>query len=559
MDRISDNKIDDQSMLNQMNRQGLLDVEYSQMFEKYEIPEEWLPSAGACKVVSILKDDIDRPDGEAVEHAVRSLKNLAMFCKNVEPKRRQAMADAMLLHDVLGRTLHEETEERWLLSSYLQDSIKEYVKSPEGKTAFIYMHDQVTIGTYAREYRELMKKGLLNDPGYDGMLNVDAWKVDVPAIDGNGLQALSKKVNVESLIIKAAEMLDNVKYPPKQDSQQLRNILEIESVYGPMLEALGYDAMAAEMASACHIYRLYGQGQGDTVEEVARMYHEYLREDPANIIQQVFELDEKPEVKWIVNQTSDDVKSGINCRFAELEFDYRGRRRRVLFRQKSIGSMAKKMYQKGSDYNLLDVFAFQMIFDAGDQTLNKMHHYEMSDEQIDEIHRAQVEDLTNCFSEFAKVVLANPKLELCSTNGHRKPIFVQGDEDYIAKVFSGLSSNIASEIGQQEDKRKSVPYRVGKITGVLDGKLPVEIQAITDVDRKLGRTDETSHLAYKNGGGNDGIRWIQYLHKRMEYMKTGEGNPISRELGELAVRAVMRGIYSITFAPKDLHEVRISD
>lgn len=557
MDRISDNKIDDQSMLNQMNRQGLLDVEYSQMFEKYEIPEEWLPSAGACKVVSILKDDIDRPDGEAVEHAVRSLKTLATFCKNVEPKRRQAMADAMLLHDVLGRTLHEETEERWLLSSYLQDDLKEYVKSPEGRTAFTYMHDQVTIGAYAREYRESMKEGLLNDPDYDGMLNVDAWKVDVPAIDGDGLQALSKKVNIESLIIKAAEMLDNVKYPPKQDSQQLRNILEVESVYSPMLEALGYDAMAAEMASTCHIYRLYGQGQGDIVEKAAQTYQEYSREDPADIIQQALALEEKPEVKWIVNQTSDDIKSGINCRFAELEVDFHGMKRRFLFRQKSIGSMAKKLYRKGDDYNLLDVFGLQMIVDAGDQTLNKMHHYEMSNEQIDRIHGVQVEDLTDCFSEFAKVVLTNPKLDLCSTNGYRKPIFVQGDEDFIAKVFSGLPSDMVSEIGQEEDRRKSVPYRVAKMTTKLDGK-PVEVQMITDLDRKLGRTGETSHIAYKNGGGNDGIRWIQYLHKRMEYMKTGEGNPISREMGELAVRAVMRGIYSITFAPKDLHEVRIS-
>lgn len=558
MDHISDD--------NQKNRQSvpyqesserdLRDAEYGQIFEEYQIPEEWWPSVEACKVVDALKDDIDRPDGEAVEHAVRSLKILATFCKNVEPKRRQAMADAMLLHDVLGRTLHEETEERWLLSSYLQDSIKEYVKSPEGKTAFIYMHDQVTIGTYAREHRESMKKGLLNDPGYDGMLNVDAWKVDVPVIDGDGLRALSKKVNIESLIIKAAEMLDNIKYPPEEDSQQLRNILEVESVYGPMLEALGYDAMASEMASTCHIYRLYGQGQGDIVEDVARMYHEYLREDPANIIQQVFKLDEKHEAKWIVDQTSDDVKSGINCRFAEFEFDYRGRRRRVLFRQKSIGSMAKKMYQKGSDYNILDIFGFQVIFDAGDQTLDEVRHYNRDDEQIDQIHRRQVEDLTGCFGRFVKGVLENPKLDLCSTNGYRKPIFVQGDEDFIAKVFSGVSSDVVSQIGQEEDERKSVPYRVGKMTAKIDGK-PIEVQMITDLDRKLGRTGETSHIAYKNGG-NDVIFWIQYLHKRMEYMKTGEGNPISREMGEVAVRSAMRGTYSITFAPEDLNESRIS-
>lgn len=561
MDHISDD--------NQKNRQSvpyqesserdLRDVEYGQIFEEYQIPEEWWPSVEACKVVDVLKDDIDRPDGEAVEHAVRSLKTLATFCKNVEPKRRQAMADAMLLHDVLGRTLHEETEERWLLSSYLQDSIKEYVKSPEGKTAFIYMHDQVTIGTYAREYRESMKKGLLNDPGYDGMLNVDAWKVDVPVIDGDGLRTLSKEVNIESLIIKAAEMLDNIKYPPKQDSQQLRNILEAESCYIPMLEALGYDAMAAEMASTCHIYRLYGQGQGDVVEKAAWTYHEYANEDPADIIQRALQLEEKPIVKWIVNQTSDNIKSGINCRFAELEVDSHATKRRFLFRQKSIGSMAKKMYEKGSDYNLLDVFGFQMIVDAGDQTLNNMHHYEMSDEQIDRIHSNQVEDLADCFKGFSETVMSNSELEIRSTNGRRKPIFVQGDEEFISRVFSGLPIDVASEVGQEEDKRKSVPYRVAKVTALLDEELPIEIQVITDLDRKLGRTGETSHIAYKNGdNAGDELRWIQSLHKRINFMKTGEGNPISRKMGEAALRAMMRGIYSKMFAPDILSETRIS-
>ncbi len=530
-----------------------------QLLDEYQVPEEWRPTIDAYKVANVLIEDIDRPGGGAVEHAVRSLKNLATFCKDVEPGCRQAMSDAMLLHDVLGRVIHEEDDDRWLLSNYLQDKVKEYLKALVDKGAFIYMHDQVTIGDYVRKYRESIKRGKPNDPNYDDMLNVEAWKTDIPAIDGDGLKELSKKVNIESLIIKSSEMLDNIKYPPNQDSQHLRNILETESVYIPILKALGYDAMAAEMASTCDISRLYGQGQGAVVEKAVQLYQQYASEDPASILQRALNLQEKPAVKWIVNQTSDDIKSGMNCRFAEIEVNFSGTIRRFLFRQKTIGSMAKKLHKKGEDYNLLDIFGFQAVIDGGDQTLDQIRHYEMSDDQINKIHETQISDLTACFNKFADTVLSNSQLELKSTNGDREPVFVQGDKDFINQIITGLSKDISKDdIGQIEDKRRSTPYRVAKATAMLDGKLPVEIQMITDLDRKLGRTGATSHIAYKSGDAGDNIRWIQQIHKRLGFMENGEGNPIAIEIGELAVRAMLRGLYGELFIPPELYDKPIN-
>lgn len=79
---------------------------------------------------------------------------------------------------------------------------------------------------------------------------------------------------------------------------------------------------------------------------------------------------------------------------------------------------------------------------------------------------------------------------------------------------------------------------------------------MTDLDRKLARTDVTSHAVYKNNG-NDSLRWLQKLHKRVEHMKYGDGNPISRAMGAQALRAVMRGIYPESFSPEDLYNKNV--
>lgn len=246
---------------------------------KHDIPESWYPSPEAQKLVGVLEADVDREKGDAIDHAYRSLKILSTFCKTLDPERRRAMADAMLLHDIPGRTFHRETDERAKLSDRVQEGWKEYIAQLEDsdKSVIDYMHDQVVIGTEARDYREAIKhqsngisahdKEQIMNSSYEGMVNVAGWRMGMPEIRGTALEKLAGEVNIESLVIKAAEMMDNLKNPPKQDSQQLRNILEAESFYCPFLEAIGYDAMAAEMASTCNIYRLRGQGREDIIDK----------------------------------------------------------------------------------------------------------------------------------------------------------------------------------------------------------------------------------------------------------------------------------------------------
>lgn len=549
---------------------------------KQQIPREWLPNEGATRVLSVLNNDIDRENGEAISHSIRSLRVLSMFGKDVNENRRLSMASAMLLHDVLGRILHREDSGRAQLSDGLSKELIEFIKEMSKNDMdkvpdfFAYMHDQVAIGVYAREYRSRCKSeadvnrgamlGELNDPNYDGMVNVEGWKTDIDAIRSEEMEKLSKEVNIESLIIKASEMLDNLKYAPPSDSQQLRNILEAESFYIPMLEALGYDAMAAEMASTCHIYRLEGQGRFEEVERAAEIYKQYKKIDPAMVLQKVLNLEHEPSIKWIVNETSDNIKQGINCRFAETSISLNGTECRVLFRQKSIGSLAKKLVKKGGDYNLMDVFGFQVIVD--DDEPEDRRHYEMSDADIEAAHSRQVDKLAGCFRGFAETVLSNSEqFHLTSTNRYREPIFVQGDNSYI-EILSSMFNN--ENIGKIVDSRGSVPYRVAKATGGLildDSKsvVPVEIQMITRVDREYARTGETNHTVYKikknkesktaegSKEKNKSLRWIQSLHKRMGFMKSGEGNPISRASSMQALTALFRGLYPSLFSSDELY------
>lgn len=523
------------------------------------IPPEWQPSSEAREVLTAMYDDIDRPGGRAVEHAVRSVRNLALFCKAVSPEKRCDMADAMLLHDVPGRILHRETEERAYYSDSLQAAWRAFAES-RSNDAYNYMHDQVTIGTCARRYREQQKSidKQINDSQYDGMVNVRGWQQDIATIRGDELAELAMQVNIESLIIKAAEMLDNLKYPPTNDSQQMRNILEAESFYIPMLKVLGYDAMGAEMASTCDIYRLYGQGQEGIVQQAMATYERYSQYDPGEVAQAVFGLEVAPEVRWIVNETSSDVKEGINCRFAEMEVPIGGKMRRVLFRQKSIGSSARKQSAKGDDYVLLDTFGFQVIAGGNGDSLDRRQPYEMADDEIDRVHDAQVKELAGCYGDFVRQVSANHQIALQATHAGKAPLFFQGDAAFNQAMRDGLAPD--HRISERLDSRPT-PYRVAKMTGMVHkgapAELSVEVQLLTQVDRQLARTGPTSHLMYKNGGNHDGLRWIIALHRRIEYMKHGGGNPVSREMGRTALTALNRGLYAALFAPQTLYGARV--
>lgn len=528
-----------------------------------EVPYSWWPTTAAQRILRQLSGDIDRKDPGATEHAVGTLGNLSIFCKTVSPERRQQMADAALLHDVPGRILHQETTERAELSGRLETAWAEYIhEMGEDNPVHNFMHDQVVIGMGARDYRESVKGQLnggggahVHDASYDGALDRCDWKAGIPAIRGGELEELALKVNVESLFIKAAEILNNIQYPPENDSQQLRNILEAESFYIPMLEAMGYDAMAAELASICHIYRLCGQGRGDIVQQAAEMYHKYAKQDPSELAMIMFGLSEPPELKWIVNKTSDDIYGGINCRFAEMTIPIAGVERRVLFRQKSIGSMAKKLMRSDEGYLPLDAFGFQVIIKSDDNSLDARRHYELSDEEIEKMHTSQTAELGEAFAAFAAGVLDSDVVALRSTNGVRKPVFVQGEASFVQRVMDAGGGEHGDSIGREIKPGDKIPYRVAKATALI-GELPVEAQMLTELDRKLGRTGETSHIAYKNGG-NDALRWIQLLHRRVEHMKAGDGNPISRELGKVAVRAVLRRLYASAFAPEHLYDNRV--
>lgn len=525
-----------------------------------DIPKEWRPSNEAKRLLRGLSADIDPGHWRAIEHAVGTLKNLSIFCKTISLERRQQMADAALLHDVPGRILHQETVERAALSRQLEGAWADYIrKKGQDNPVHNFMHDQVVIGMDARNYREGVKQQIngntiaVHDASYDDELAAYDWKIAIPpAIRGDALEKLSRQVNVESLFIKAAEILNNIQYPPPNDSQQQRNILEAESFYIPMLEAMGYDAMAAELASICHIYRLCGQEHGDIVQQAAEMYHKYAKQDPSELAMIMFGLSEPPELKWIVNKTSDDIYGGINCRFAEMTIPIAGVERRVLFRQKSIGSMAKKLMRSDEGYLPLDAFGFQVIIKSDDNSLDARRHYELSDEEIEKMHTSQTAELGEAFAAFATGVLSSDKVVLQSTNGVRKPVFVQGEASFVQRVMDAGGGEHGDSIGREIKPGDKIPYRVAKATAMI-GELPVEAQMLTELDRKLGRTGETSHIAYKNGG-NDALRWIQLLHRRVEHMKAGDGNPISREIGKKAVQAVLCGLYSLRSAPRSLYD-----
>ncbi|HMR38058.1 MAG TPA: hypothetical protein PKE10_00625 [Candidatus Saccharibacteria bacterium] len=551
----------------------------------WEPPKEMEPTQASLILLEKFFKDVDRPRGGEIAHVHQMLDLGSVFVTGKKETIPQWFADSIVLHDLFGRLTKADRDNgrgeyaRYLTEGFMDYRLSMIDDSSDLELAKIYsiLQDQVIIGESAKKHRQQAlymyeQDGESHDldpvlthaihSEYQGILPSKYWQIAAPRLYGEEMRELVKNTHIESAVIKGLEILDNLKNPKEgRDMALLHDMLEAESFYIPLLEALRYDALAAEIESTCKIHRLTKQGRRGLIDKATEMYREAAKVDPALVAKEMFGLKEAPEIKWIVNQTSDDARQGLNCRFGEMNIELcSGEMVRVKFRQKSIGSLAAKLQAKEGieDYNVMDLLGFTVI--AGEEAHGQDAYKDLTEKKLAKIIEKQTVRLKEHFERVLYIANENDNIEFQASNSKKKPIRVEGGSQFTAQVgvdsiFDGMNRDVAGVKTEDSlDVYQVAKYTANITTEQIDGSrmaLPVELQCVTGYDHMQSKVGVTNHSMYKSSQGRplsyeekaSVITFVEYIHKRRHFFGEYGINERSYNLGKSAVRHILQGVY----------------
>ena len=345
----------------------------------------------------------------------------------------------------------------------------------------------------------------------------EQWVIAQPLLDFNHMGMEMDKVNIESFIIKGAEIMDNLQHPSsKRESAALQDVLEAESFYAPILEAMGYEAFAAELRSAAKVRRLIGQGKEDLVKSAKETRDRVLQVGMDEIADKIFGVNDGT-INYAIRKDEDSGEYSTHMGEFAADTEYKNMVAGN-WRIKTVGSLADKL--KGGD-GIMDIVGMMVISRDRKTIARDFAHF-----------------IADRLKEFRPV---------CARSKNR-PVYIQGTKEYVDIVERnlrelGVSSDeylVKIDTDEKCEKRGYSIYEVSKVTFAVDidgVETPVEIQFVTKDERRSSRVEEKSHLIYKYlqslGFGKD------YLEKetaRQRYDRMTIINLAKKVLGDLHKR-----------------------
>ena len=352
---------------------------------------------------------------------------------------------------------------------------------------------------------------------YTGKVSPEQWRVAQPLLDLDHMRMEMDKVNIEAFIVKGAEIMDNLRHPSsKRKSAVLQDVLEAESFYAPILEAMGYEAFAAELRSVAKVRRLIGQGKEDLVKSAKEIQDRVLQVGMDKIADKIFGVNDGT-INYAIRKDEDSGEYSTHMGEFAADTKY-GNMVAGNWRIKTVGSLADKL--KGGD-GIMDIVGMMVISRDRETITRDFAHF-----------------IADRLKEFRPV---------CA-RGKDRPVYIQGTKEYVDVVEQNLrelgvgSDEYLVKIDTDEKckQRGYSIYEVSKVTFAVDiddVEIPVEIQFLTKDERRRSRKEELAHLIYKYlqslGFGKD------YLEKetaRQRYDRMMIINLAKKVLGDLHKR-----------------------
>ena len=486
--------------------------------EKEIIPAEEVFHESCRKVLDGYISCTEGEREDFKDHAYRVYNIVKAYTSDDLPSEAASLS---LIHDVADRMFNKKStkyNDAWARSAadalykFMDD---ENISHDQLKYSACLLADMVEIEQNAAHHRKLMAKIAEEESNddyreaysliaerYMGKVSPDQWRVAQPLLDLDHMRMGMDKVNIEAFIIKGAEIMDNLQYPSsKRESAVLQDVLEAESFYAPILEAMGYEAFAAELRSVAKVRRLIGQGKEDLVESAKETQDRVLQVGMDEIADKIFGVNDGT-INYAIRKDEDSGEYSTHMGEFAADTEY-GNMVAGNWRIKTVGSLADKL--KGGD-GIMDIVGMMVISRDRETIARDFAHF-----------------IADRLKEFRPV---------CARSKNR-PVYIQGTKEYVDAVEQnlrelGVGSDeylVKIDTDEKREQRGYSIYEISKVTFAVDiddVEVPVEIQFITKDERRRARTGEVSHIAYKylqsQGFGKDNLE-KETTRQRVERMK----------------------------------------
>lgn len=486
--------------------------------EKEIIPAEEVFHESCRKVLDGYISCTEGEREDFKDHAYRVYKIVKAYTGDDLPPEAASLS---LIHDVADRmfnkksTKYNDTWARNATDALYEFMDDENISHDQLKYSACLLADMVEIEQNAAHHRKLMAKIAEEESNddyreaysliaerYMGKVSPDQWRVAQPLLDLDHMRMGMDKVNIEAFIIKGAEIMDNLQYPSsKRESAVLQDVLEAESFYAPILEAMGYEAFAAELRSVAKVRRLIGQSKEDLVKSAKEIQDRVLQVGMDKIADKIFGVNDGT-INYAIRKDEDSGEYSTHMGEFAADTKY-GNMVAGNWRIKTVGSLADKL--KGGD-GIMDIVGMMVISRDRETTACDFAHF-----------------IADRLKEFRPV---------CARSKNR-PVYIQGTKEYVDAVEQnlrelGVGSDeylVKIDTDEKREQRGYSIYEISKVTFAVDiddVEVPVEIQFITKDERRRARTGEVSHIAYKylqsQGFGKDNLE-KETTRQRVERMK----------------------------------------
>ena len=406
------------------------------------------------------------------EHAHRTADLAWVFAGNDLPP--QAIV-AAYLHDLYDRSVGDDIDKSAVASMCLEEYFNG-LSAEDGEYIMSLVNDMVEIEDIASAYRNLGGFGSEVVESDQGL-----WTREAPGIPLDDMFQLSKDVNIESVLIKSCEMLDNLHNPADDHVASAHDVYETESFYAPLCEVLGYDGLAMELRSHATQNRLIRQGKENQMYPVVRTLNEMRQLGPQSVLARLADEPDDFDLMYVVNQPKYIEKysdtSYESVQLGEFSLQVDGRVMAGNWRIKSVGSLLKKL----------------------DRNVERTKSGESVEVPMDVMGMTVISnDIDTMAKDFRATVMRvaeGGSLIPQRAPSKRHPFVVQGDREYIDRVCAELGEDFVSSHVDVIENEKG--YRVSKFTCLGEDDMPIEMQFVTKADRESARVGEWAHIFHK--------------------------------------------------------------
>ncbi|MFZ1249535.1 MAG: hypothetical protein WAQ24_04400 [Candidatus Saccharimonadales bacterium] len=312
---------------------------------------------------------------------------------------------------------------------------------------------------------------------------------------------LLTKVNIQSPLNRALELLDNLRRPSQNDAAVFRDAYDAKSFYATLSEALRHDAVSMSLSSLANILCLQKMGMEDALKDAVEILKPYQdRETVRSTFEEMFKelLGGYGPTDHVITDTAEH---NIILGTSSFKRGVQEPSLRAVWRLKSLGSLAAKIFKKGY---APDVFGVTIVCNG----------------------RKQLEDV---FSSLIINIDASERAHFADLPAGEEPIYIRGNKGYIEKIEKQLKQMKINHPLESKPNDRKKEFRVAKVMIEFDGK-PMEIMVQTESDRRRSRIGRwASHVGYKLGP--QGAAGLKKIYKRLDDFGAGTIEP-SKVRGE---------------------------